>query len=220
MDSVGDGAGPLRVCDLRVALGGREVVRVGELEGHRGDLLHLWGENGAGKTTLLRALAGAVPCRGTVRVMGHPPGSLGARRATAFVPTDAQVPDDLTVQEYLTFMAAAWQVPEGPLRTLASQFGLAPWLDAWPSTLSRGTRQKVALTAGLGLGLPLTLLDEPFATLDAASRHTLREAIAARCRAGGTVMVTTHGPELEGLPRQQLDLTAGVLREPMTGATA
>lgn len=220
MALTGGGPEPLRVRELRVALGGRDVVRVSGLDGHRGDLLHLRGENGAGKTTLLRALAGGVPCRGTVRVMGQPPGSLGARQATAFVPTDAEVPDDLTVEEYLTFLAAAWRVPEALLRTLAVSFGLARWLDAWPSTLSRGTRQKVALAAGLGLGLPLTLLDEPFATLDTASRGTLRDAIAARCGTGGTVIVTTHGPELEGLPYRVLDLTGGTLREPLTGAGA
>ncbi|GAA5511464.1 ABC transporter ATP-binding protein NatA [Deinococcus carri] len=211
---------PLCLSGLRVAVGGREVVRVETLEARPGELLHLRGKNGAGKTTLLRALVGVLPYTGRARVQGHPPGSVGARQATAFVPTDADLPDDLTVAEGLTFLAAAWRVPEAPLLALAEHFGLGAWLDAWPMTLSRGTRQKVALALGLGLGLPLTLLDEPFATLDTASRDVLREAIAQRCAEGGAVIVTTHGQELDALPQRVLELEGGVLHVPSAGEAA
>lgn len=199
--------------DLRVRVGGREVIQVPDLTVRAGELIHLSGENGAGKTTLLRVLCGELPYSGTVRVNGHAPSSIAARQITTFVPTDAALLDDLTVSEWFSFVAAAWEKPPEPLLELAQRFGLATFLDAWPMTLSRGTRQKVALVAALGLGLPLTLLDEPFNTLDSAARAVLRETVAHRLQQGGSVILTTHGAELEDLPCRRLELRDGQLVE-------
>lgn len=183
----------------------RPLARVPELNLQPGEVLHLCGPNGAGKTTLLRVLAGERP-GSEVRVLGGAPGSRGARADTAWVPTDAALPDDLTVAEGLTFLAALWSRPAAPLLALADSLGLSRWLDAWPAELSRGTRQKVALSGALGLGCALTLLDEPFGTLDTASRAALLDAIRARAAAGGALVVTTHGEELAGLPLRRVTL--------------
>ncbi|GGK86191.1 ABC transporter ATP-binding protein [Deinococcus radiotolerans] len=197
----------LSVPPFTLEVAGRPLARVPGVQLQPGEVLHLCGPNGAGKTTLLRVLAGERPDLGCeVRVLGCAPGSRGARKGTAWVPTDAALPDDLTVAEGLTFLAALWSRPVTPLLALADALGLTGWLDAWPTKLSRGTRQKVALSGALGLGCALTLLDEPFGTLDAASRAALRTAIRARAQAGGALVVTTHGEELAGLPVQTLKL--------------
>ncbi|CAM3253682.1 ABC transporter domain-containing protein [Deinococcus saxicola] len=198
--------------DLRISQGKRQILCTHTLGFSAGEVWHLIGPNGAGKTSLLRALAGELPFQGTLTIAGCPPGTLPARRVTAFLPTDAPLLDDLTVAGNLSFMAAAWSRPLGPLLALAGQMGLDDWQGDWPVTLSRGTRQKVALAAGLGLGLPLTLLDEPFATLDIASRAVLTEAIRARASGGGTVIVTTHGAELLDVPHRRLEIVAGRLK--------
>ncbi|MCP2014782.1 ABC-type multidrug transport system ATPase subunit [Deinococcus sp. HSC-46F16] len=213
-----DGPPLLSAHDVHLAVAGRTVVEIDTLEVHAGELVHLRGENGAGKTTLLRAVAGETPHGGRLRIAGHPPGSLAARARTAFVPTDPTLLDDLTLAENLTFLSAAWHQPPDAALDLAEAFGLAPWLDAWPMSLSRGTRQKAALSLHLGLALPLTLLDEPFSTLDVASRDVLRRAIAGRVREGGTVVITTHGDELSGMATRPLDLVGGRLREPVGAA--
>lgn len=166
------------------------------------------GANGAGKTTLLRALSGELACEGQVSICGTRPGTVAARRASLFVPTEADLIPDLCVRESLQFMAAAWEREAQPLLDLTHAFGLASVLDLWPEELSRGTRQKVALSAALGLALPLTLLDEPFATLDVRSREVLREAIGTRAQSGGAVIVTTHGDELSALNVRTLTLGA------------
>lgn len=197
--------------DLRISQGTRQILCTDTLGFSAGEVWHLIGSNGAGKTSLLRTLAGELPFQGTLTIAGRPPGTLPARRATAFIPTDAPLLDDLTVAGNLSFMAAAWSRPHGPLLALAAQLGLDDWQGDWPVTLSRGTRQKVALAAGLGLGLPLTLLDEPFATLDMASRAVLAEAIRVRASEGGTVIVTTHGAELLDVPHRRLEIVAGRL---------
>jgi ABC-type multidrug transport system ATPase subunit len=194
---------PLSLSNFTVSLHGRVVVNLPELTLKAGELLHLLGPNGAGKTTLLRALGGELAFGGSALICGQPPGSLRARQASIYVPTDADLLPDLTVRESLSFLAAIWTSDTAPLLNLAHGFGLAPYLDAWPDDLSRGTRQKVALSAALGLALPLTLLDEPFATLDTGSRQVLLDAISERSAAGSAVIVTTHGDEVAGLhPRQ------------------
>lgn len=197
----------LEVQNLQVSPGRRVAVRLPALRVRSGDLLHLCGPNGAGKTTLLRALAGDQHYQGEIRLAGHRPGSVQARQHTAFVPTDPDLPDDLTAREWLEFLAAAWGQPVGPLLGNAQHVGLTDDLEDWPTSLSRGTRQKVALAAALGLSCALTLLDEPFGTLDAASREALRVAIGQRVAEGGAVIVVTHGDELEGLTPRRLNLS-------------
>lgn len=207
---------------LRVGYGGREVAHCPGLRLLGGQLCHLRGDNGAGKTTLLRTVAGEVaPLGGEVRVLGARPGSQAARAATVYVPAEATLPAELLVREWLEFAAALWQRPGGPIRTQAQAFGLTPWLEAWPAELSRGTRQKVALSVALGLGLPLTLLDEPFATLDRASGAALRAGLQAALAGGGAVLVTTHGAELTGLELTGAELLSVELlgASPVVGGT-
>ena len=192
--------------DLSVSFHGRMILHLSTFGAAHGEIWHVVGANGAGKTTLLQALCGELPYDGQVWVCGAPPGTLLARRASLLVPTEADLIPDLSVRETLSFMAAAWNQESGPLLSLAEEFGLSPFLDAWPEELSRGTRQKVTLSAALGLALPLTLLDEPFATLDTRSRMVLLEAIRTRSLAGGAVIVTTHGDELSGLDVRTLEL--------------
>lgn len=209
-----EGAGStFRMCiDTAEILGaGRPVVRVAALEEVAGTLLHLTGENGAGKTTLLRALTGEAAYRGQIHLGSAVPGTVAAKAVTAYVPTDATLLDDLTVAENMTFMARGWGKDEEKVFVLAERFGLRSWWDAWPMELSRGTRQKVALSIGLGLELPLTLLDEPFGTLDTFSRVVLLEALRGRVASGGLVIVTTHGDELAGEQRKVLQIREGVL---------
>lgn len=200
----------LRGVEVRAA--GRPLLTVDALEAASGTLLHLTGENGAGKTTLLRTLMGEADYRGQIRIGAASPGTVAAKALTAYVATDAALLEDLTVRENMTFMARAWNRPEDGIGVLAERFGLSPWQDAWPSELSRGTRQKVALSIGLGLKLPLTLLDEPFGTLDTASRAVLLGALKKRA-AAGLVIVTTHGDELAGVARRALRIAQGQLVE-------
>ncbi|QLG13372.1 ATP-binding cassette domain-containing protein (plasmid) [Deinococcus sp. D7000] len=206
-----DSAPTLTAQNLHLTLAGRIILTARHLTLAPGELVHLRGENGAGKTTLLRALAGELPFQGVIQLQGHAPGSRPARARTAFVSTEPALLDDLTVQENLQFMAAAWNSAPAPILQLAHAFGLARWLDAWPTELSRGTRQKVALSLALGLGLPLTLLDEPFSTLDTASRDVLRDALRGRLQDGGSVLLTTHGVDLAELTCRTLDLHQGEL---------
>jgi ABC-type multidrug transport system ATPase subunit len=135
---------------------------------------------------------------GRIEVCGHRPGSLEARRLTSFVPDTPVLYEDLSIAEMVEFVARlhgqeAW---EPRAQELFEQLDLVDRRDQLAAHLSRGLRQRVALTLGLVRPFSLLLLDEPFGTLDAASVKTTRELIRRLADQGATVIVSSHQPNL------------------------
>lgn len=187
--------------NISVTLGSARVLHDVDLKVKAGEILHLTGGNGAGKTTLLRVLCGLTASAGKIEVQGHPPRSVAGRAAFAFVPDEAELYDDLSVAEHAQFASLAYAAPLEDLHTALNAFDLGHRLDQFPAELSRGTRQKVGLALALGLKRPLTLLDEPFGTLDTESRQVLRDHLSRLAAEGRCAVLTTHGGELAQLPK-------------------
>jgi ABC-2 type transport system ATP-binding protein len=205
---------PLAASGVGVRLGGVTIVEDAAIVLAPGDLVLLTGPNGAGKSTLLRALVGLLPSSGDVRVAGHVPTSIAARRAFVFAPDDPALYEDLTLAEHVRFQALLYRLPEAEPRTLAllDAFDLTHKLAEFPGTHSRGMRQKLSLALTLGLARPLTLLDEPFNGLDLAAQARLLDALAERVGAGGAVLLTGHQRELgDQLGARVLTLQGGHL---------
>src|SRR5579859_7846978 len=141
-------------------------------EGH---VVGLVGPNGAGKTTLLRLATGMLaPTRGTITVLGTPPGQGPAQLArVGFVAQDTPVYARMTVADHLRL--GAWLNPgwdDNLARRRIGQLGLDPKQRA--GSLSGGQRAQLALTLALAKRPGLLLLDEPVASLDPlASRAVL-----------------------------------------------
>lgn len=193
--------GVLIARNLSVTLGAARVLHDVDLSVKSGEILHLTGGNGAGKTTLLRVLCGLTASSGSVEVQGHSPRSVAGRTAFAFVPDEAELYDDLTVAEHAQFASLAYAAPLSDLQEALKAFHMEHRMDQYPAELSRGTRQKVGLALALGLKRPLTVLDEPFGTLDTESRQVLRDGLSSLAAAGRCAVLTTHGGELTQLGR-------------------
>jgi energy-coupling factor transport system ATP-binding protein len=174
---------------VRVALGGRTVVRDVDLELRAGDVIALFGRNGAGKTTLLRALAGLLePSSGIV----------DARGRVAYVP---QNPNTMLFSSSVRRELVETQRLLGNIDAAA----VDRWLDALhlgeladehPRSLSGGQRQRVAIAAVAVGGAPVLLLDEPTRGMDAPSRTALEHAVREHAAGGGAVVLATHDVEL------------------------
>jgi ABC-2 type transport system ATP-binding protein len=162
-----------------------------------GEVLGLVGPNGAGKTTTLRAIAGIIaPTRGRVAIAGHDLAThpVEAKRQLAFIPDEPQLFEYLTVEEHLRFVARLYGVGDATtrIRPLLEELQLVEKQRALPTELSRGMRQKLAIACGLLHDPAALVLDEPLTGLDPGGMRRMRETIAARARAGASVILSSH----------------------------
>lgn len=188
----------LQLEEVRITLAGTPVIDGVDLALEEGELAVLSGPNGAGKSTLLRAIANLLPFRGQILIAGHHPASLEARERFAFVPDEPALYEDLTLREHVRFTSLLYGQSADEAATLEwlDTFRLTPRLDEYPSTHSRGMRQKLSLALALGLRTGLLLLDEPYNGLDFEAQELLGDGLQEQCDAGKTVLLTGHQPGL------------------------
>jgi iron complex transport system ATP-binding protein len=163
--------------EVTVRLGGREVVCGVTADVEEGEWVALIGPNGAGKTSLLRAVAGLLPCSGTVSLQGTRLEELGRRERAqrlALVPQEPRTPPWLTVAEYVLMGRTPYLRPlaregepdrEAAARSLA-RLDLHELAERTLGTLSGGERQRVVVARALAQEASIVLLDEPTASLD------------------------------------------------------
>jgi ABC-2 type transport system ATP-binding protein len=163
-------------------------IHVGE-----GEHCCLLGPNGAGKTTIIRLLQGALaPTEGELRILGadvRGRSNLDVKRRVGIVPQNPGMYPDLTVREYLEFVAALYGA--GDVEATACRYALEEYIDRPLSTLSGGYQRRLVIAAAVMSGPSLLLLDEPTVGLDplaaAETRGLLRDAMQGR-----TVFMSTH----------------------------
>jgi len=177
----------------------RPAVDGMHLDVFAGEFYALLGPNGAGKTTTLRMVSGLLkPDRGTIKIYGVDAlaDPVAAKRITAWVSDEPMVYDKLTPIEYLDFVAGLWGVAgnlaEARAADLIEWLGLEPHAQERCESLSKGTRQKVALAGALVHEPKLIILDEPFTGLDAGSARLVKRVLRERVNAGCSVVMTTH----------------------------
>lgn len=172
-----------------------EVLRGIDLEIGAGEFVSLVGQSGCGKSTILRLLAGLEhPAGGQVLVDGEVVTGPDPQRAMAF--------QDATLLPWRTVRGNVALGPQARGRTSLDArrveaalevVGLRDFAESYPSTLSGGMAQRAALARALVNRPRLFLLDEPFGKLDALTRLTLQDEIAALWRSQGfTVVLVTH----------------------------
>ena len=164
-----------------------------------GECFGLIGSNGAGKTTTIRMLATLLlPDSGQVTIAGHDAVKdyRKVRRSLGYMPESFSVYQELTVEEFLLYTAAAYAIPPGERqRRVDAVVGLVD-LDSKRrdgcGTLSRGVQQRLFLARALVHDPPVLLLDEPTAGLDPAARIEFRQIMKALTGAGKTIVVSSH----------------------------
>jgi ABC-2 type transport system ATP-binding protein len=153
----------------------------------------LLGPNGAGKTTIIRLLQGALaPTEGELRILGadvRGRSILDVKKRVGIVPQSPGMYPDLSVREYLEFVAALYGA--GEVVKTAHRYALEEYIDRPLSTLSGGYQRRLLVAAAVMSGPSLLLLDEPTVGLDplaaAETRDLLRGAMEGR-----TVFMSTH----------------------------
>jgi iron(III) transport system ATP-binding protein len=164
-----------------------------------GERVGLVGPNGVGKTTLLRLLAGFERAdTGSIGIGGVLVDGPGAylppeRRRIGYVPQEGSLFPHLTVAGNVGFGLPASQRRGGKVDTLLETVGLGGFGRRYPHQLSGGQQQRVALARALAIEPAVVLLDEPFASLDAHLRASVRADVQEIFRrAGTTAVLVTH----------------------------
>jgi heme exporter protein A len=180
--------------DLSCQRGGRVIFRDLGFRLAPGEALLVSGPNGAGKTSLLRQIAGLLPlAAGRLRLEGAP-ADAGLPELCHYVGHANAVKVSLSVGENLAFWAEFLGSRGASVAPALAAFGLTPLAELPAGLLSAGQKRKLALSRLFAAPRPIWLLDEPQASLDAASVKLLDAAIKAHLETGGIALVASHTP--------------------------
>lgn len=183
----------------------------------KGSITALVGPNGAGKSTLLRCIAALdYPLSGKVLldgvdVLDDPRAS---HKKIGYLSDNYGLYDSLNVRQCLIFAALSQGVAENQIDSVvlrtARQLDLINKLDHAVGALSRGQRQRVAISQSIIHSPSLLLLDEPASGLDPEARHSLSQVFIALKNCGMSLVVSSHIlAELEDYSTDMLVLKGG-----------
>jgi ABC-2 type transport system ATP-binding protein len=164
----------------------------------RGEILGFLGPNGAGKTTTMRVLTGYMPpTDGKVIVAGYDvfEKPIEAKRRTGYLPETPPLYPDMTVRDYLSFVARIKGVARGErtarVDEMMAKTRIADVANRHCGKLSKGYRQRVGLAQALMHNPDVLILDEPTAGLDPKQIIETRQLIKALA-GDHSIILSTH----------------------------
>ncbi|MBF0190739.1 MAG: ATP-binding cassette domain-containing protein [Magnetococcales bacterium] len=178
--------------------GGVKALDHIDLEVRRGEVMGFLGPNGAGKTTTMRILSGLLaPSEGSVAVAGMDvlENPVEARARIGFLPENPPIYGEMTVREYLAYLATLRRVPGRKLRAAVDRAmercGLTAVGDRLLRNLSKGYKQRAGIAQAIVHGPDVVVLDEPTVGLDPIQIREIRALIR---ELGGehSVLLSTH----------------------------
>jgi iron(III) transport system ATP-binding protein len=190
----------LTVTGLHKAFGTHPVLTGLDLDVPAGSFTAILGPSGSGKTTLLRLFAGFERAdAGSIMIGERIVDGPGAgyvppeRRRIGYVPQEGALFPHLSVGANIGFGLQARERRGQRTAELLAAVGLAGLGSRYPHELSGGQQQRVALARALAIRPEVVLLDEPFASLDAHMRASVRADVQRICQQTGTTAVlVTH----------------------------
>ena len=187
----------LEVKNLKKRFGDFEAVKGVSFSVQKGEVLGFLGPNGAGKSTTMRMITGFLPpTAGTAVICGHDitADPIAAKAALGYLPESAPSYKQMTVRDYLAFIAevrglkeiakaVADVIVKAKLETVAKQT---------IETLSKGYRQRTAFAAAIIHDPEVLIMDEPTDGLDPNQKFTVREMIKEMAAQGKAIIISTH----------------------------
>ena len=189
----------LSIKDLEKHYGVKNVLKGINLTVYRGQIIGYIGPNGAGKSTTIKILLGLEgDYYGKVEIFGEEvtETNIDYKRKIGYVPEIADLYDNLTAMEYLTFVGELYgmdfQAVDEKAQRLMKVFGLEDVYHSRIASYSKGMRQKVLIISSLLHNPDLLFLDEPLSGLDANSVMVFKEILAILAAQGKTIFYSSH----------------------------
>ena len=192
---------PVSVHDLTVAYHRKPVLWDVDLDIPEGKLIAIIGPNGAGKSTLIKAIMDIIPkVSGRVMIYGKP--FKKQRKIVAYIPQRESVDWDFPIDALGVVMmgrygTVGWCRPlrrrdrEKALDAL-DRVGMADYANRQISQLSGGQQQRIFLARALSQESTIYFMDEPLASVDAATERAIVQVLADLRSNGKTVIVVHH----------------------------
>ncbi len=188
----------IRVRNLRKKYGDTEALKGISFDVNKGEIVGFLGPNGAGKTTTVKILTCFMAANsGEVHVSGHDclKEDIAVRQKIGYLPENNPLYSDMTVVEYLRYMAELHDTPSDQMNDriieVAVECALSGKLNSTINTLSKGFRQRVGLAAALIHDPEILILDEPTVGLDPNQIVEIRNLIKKLSKEK-TVILCSH----------------------------
>lgn len=163
-----------------------------------GEVLGFLGPNGAGKSTTMKMITGFLtPTSGTASICGHDiqTDPVAAKRALGYLPEGAPAYGDMTVRQFLRFIAKIRELPPGQIdsriESVIETIQLQAVVDRPIEALSKGYKRRVGLAQAILHDPQVLILDEPTDGLDPNQKHEVRKLIQSMAK-DKVIVVSTH----------------------------
>ncbi|NLY45701.1 MAG: ABC transporter ATP-binding protein [Tissierella sp.] len=184
---------------LRKSYGTKEVLKGINIEVNRGEVIGYIGANGAGKSTTVKIMLGLVTdFEGEINILGQDirSGDISYKSKIGYVPETAEIYENLTAKEYLTFIGELYgmdytQVDEKAMK-LMDLFGIGDVYNSRISSFSKGMKQKTLIISALINDPDILFLDEPLTGIDANSVMVFKEVLERLAKEGKTIFYSSH----------------------------
>lgn len=185
-----------------------EILNEVNLELNKGEFVYFIGKVGSGKTSLLKTLYKELDIQsGEAEVMGYNLRTIkrkhipALRRKFGIVFQDFQLLTDRTVYANLEFVlrATGWKNKreiDYRIEEVLDQVGMSDKGQKMPNELSGGEQQRIVIARAILNNPELILADEPTGNLDVETGRHIVELLRDICKAGSTVLMTTHNLNL------------------------
>ena len=189
----------ISIRDLYMSYGTKQVLNGINIEVPMGKIIGYIGPNGAGKSTTVKILLGLINSyKGTVKVLGEDisNGSIEYKRKLGYVPETAEIFDNLTAREYITFLGQMYgmnyEETDRKALKLMELFGIEQVYDSRITSYSKGMKQKVLIISSLIHNPDILFFDEPLSGLDANSVMVFKEIMSHLAEQGKTIFYSSH----------------------------
>ena len=189
----------ISIKDLRMSYGSKKVLNGIDLEIPRGQIIGYIGTNGAGKSTTIKIMLGILEgYQGKVEILGQDinNGSIEYKKRIGYVPEQADIYENLTAYEYISFLGGIYGLEEKKLidraKKLMNLFGIEDVINSRVSSYSKGMKQKLLIICSLIHNPDILFFDEPLSGLDANSVMVFKEVMNTLAKEGKTIFYSSH----------------------------